>query len=62
LHEMILKVIGNGQMIETQATSRGNHRFLLRILPYRTAEGKTDGAVITLVDLSPRETDKPGTD
>jgi two-component system, chemotaxis family, CheB/CheR fusion protein len=55
LHEMILKVIGNGQMIETQVSSRNDHRFLLRILPYRTAEGKTDGAVVTLVNLSPRD-------
>ena len=55
LHEMILKVIGNGQMIETDAVSRNDHRYLLRIHPYRTSEGKTDGAVITLVDLSPRE-------
>jgi two-component system CheB/CheR fusion protein len=55
LHEMILKVIGNGQMIETEAVSRNDHRYLLRIHPYRTSEGKTDGAVITLVDLSPRE-------
>src|SRR6516164_921325 len=55
LHEMILKVIGNGQMIETEAVSRNDHRYSLRIHPYRTSEGKTDGAVITLVDLSPGE-------
>jgi len=54
LHEMILKVIGNGQSVETETISGGGRPYLLRILPYRTAEGKTDGAVITLVELSPR--------
>jgi len=51
---MILKVIGNGQSVETETISGGGRPYLLRILPYRTAEGKTDGAVITLVELSPR--------
>jgi hypothetical protein len=29
-------------------------RFQLRILPYRTTDNKIDGAVITLVDISPK--------
>jgi hypothetical protein len=31
---------------------RDGGRYQLRILPYRTADNKTDGAVITIVDLS----------
>jgi two-component system, chemotaxis family, CheB/CheR fusion protein len=50
LQQMVLQVIGNAQVVETEVTVREGHTFHLRILPYRTAEGKHEGAVITLVE------------
>jgi two-component system CheB/CheR fusion protein len=55
LHELILQVIADAQRVELETTTCDTHPYQLRILPYRTAEGKTDGAVITLVDLSQRK-------
>jgi hypothetical protein len=38
--------------VEKTLTDPNGNRFQLRVLPYRTAENKVDGAVITLVDVS----------
>ncbi|HEY2820155.1 MAG TPA: chemotaxis protein CheB [Candidatus Acidoferrum sp.] len=50
LQEMVLQVIGNAQMVEKEIEVREGYGYHLRILPYRTAEGKHEGAVITLVE------------
>lgn len=50
LQQMVLQVMANAQMIEKEVTVREGHSYQLRILPYRTAEGKHEGVVITLVE------------
>jgi two-component system CheB/CheR fusion protein len=51
LQQMVLKVMGNAQVIEKEINVDG-HTYQLRILPYRTAEGKHDGAVVTLAEFT----------
>jgi two-component system, chemotaxis family, CheB/CheR fusion protein len=53
LQQMVLQVIGNAQIVEKEIAIRDGHSYLVRILPYRTAEGKHEGAVITLVEIHP---------
>jgi two-component system CheB/CheR fusion protein len=55
LQQMVQQVIGNAQIVEKELVVREGHSFLVRILPYRTAEGKHEGAVITLVEIHPTE-------
>lgn len=50
LQQMVLQVIGNAQVVEKEIPVREGLSYQLRILPYRTAEGKHEGAVITLVE------------
>jgi two-component system, chemotaxis family, CheB/CheR fusion protein len=50
---MVLKVISTSRSTEKEFTDSKGRRFKLRILPYRTGQGKIDGAVIMLVDVSP---------
>jgi two-component system, chemotaxis family, CheB/CheR fusion protein len=49
--QLVLQVISSFRPTEKEISDRHGNRFLLRILPYRTSEGKIDGAVITLVDV-----------
>lgn len=46
--QLVLQVISNARTVEKEVLDREGTRFQLRILPYRTAEGKLDGAVVTL--------------
>ena len=55
LQQMVQQVIGNAQIVEKELVIREGHSFLVRILPYRTAGGKHEGAVITLVEIHPTE-------
>jgi two-component system CheB/CheR fusion protein len=48
LQQMVVRVISDSREIEKEVRDRDGNRFHLRILPYRTAENKTEGAVITL--------------
>jgi two-component system CheB/CheR fusion protein len=48
LQAMVLQVTSNFSPVEKEITDRAGERLLLRILPYRTAENKIDGAVLTL--------------
>ena len=50
----VLQVISTFRSVDKEFVDRKRGRFQLRIVPYRTAEGKVDGAVITLLDLAPR--------
>jgi two-component system CheB/CheR fusion protein len=50
--QMGLQVMPEFRSIERELVGRDGGRYQLRILPYRTADNKTDGAVITIVDLS----------
>jgi two-component system, chemotaxis family, CheB/CheR fusion protein len=51
LQQMVIQVMSNFRPAEKEVQDRAGNRFQLRILPYRTAENKMDGAVITLVDF-----------
>jgi len=53
LQQMVLQVVGNAQLVEKEIAVRDGQGYQLRILPYRTAEGKHEGAVITLVEIFP---------
>jgi two-component system, chemotaxis family, CheB/CheR fusion protein len=50
---MVLKVISTSRPVEREFTDSKGRHFRLRILPYKTGEEKTDGAVITLLDVTP---------
>ena len=50
---MVLRVISTSRPVDKEFTDSKGKRFQLRILPYKTSEDKIDGAVITLVDMSP---------
>jgi two-component system, chemotaxis family, CheB/CheR fusion protein len=52
---MVLQVISTSRPAEKEFADSKGRRFQLRILPYRTIEGKVDGAVITLGEESPKE-------
>jgi two-component system CheB/CheR fusion protein len=52
--QLVLQVISTYRPAEKEFSDRNGKRFQLRILPYRASEGKIDGAVITLVDVTPK--------
>jgi two-component system CheB/CheR fusion protein len=51
LQQMVLQVIGNSQVIEKEIPVQDGKGYQLRILPYRTVEGKHEGAVVTLTEV-----------
>jgi two-component system CheB/CheR fusion protein len=55
LQAMVLRVMSDFQPLEKELTDRGGVHYQLKILPYRTLEGKIDGAVITIVDIAPEK-------
>ncbi len=50
---MVLQVMASLRSVEKELTDRAGTTLLLRILPYRTAENKIDGAVLTLLQYGP---------
>lgn len=42
-------------VIEREVTTTDNHDFMMRLLPYRTAEDRISGVVITFFDISQRK-------
>ena len=50
----IRKVMNDSDAIVKEISDRDGMRFQLRILPYHVAENKVDGAVITIIDLTPK--------
>lgn len=52
LQSLVLEVMSTLRQVDRQVTDRQGARYQLRILPYRTAENKIDGAIITIIDLS----------
>jgi two-component system CheB/CheR fusion protein len=52
--QLVLQVISTYRPAEKEFSDRNGRRFQLRVLPYRASEGKIDGAVITLVDVTPK--------
>jgi two-component system, chemotaxis family, CheB/CheR fusion protein len=51
LEELLREVIDTLAVRERDVHDKEGHHFSLRICPYRTADSKIDGAVMTLVDL-----------
>ncbi len=51
--QMVLKVMAELQAVEKELVDQDGAHHLLRILPYRSAENKIEGAVITIVDITP---------
>ena len=49
LQESVSSVIAHAQVVEQAIDGRDGERYLLRIVPYKIAEGKIDGAVITVI-------------
>lgn len=46
-------VLASGQAVERRIGSRdGRAHYLMRVQPYRTVEGSTDGALVALVDVT----------
>ena len=54
-HQMVWQVISTSRPAEKAVSGLKGREFQLRILPYRTNEGKVDGAVISFVELSASE-------
>ncbi len=52
LQQIVTRVMANLQPVEKSLTDATGSRFQLRVLPYRAADNKADGAVITLVNVS----------
>jgi len=49
--QMVLQVIASTRTIEKDLPGKDGTRYQLRILPYRMAEDKVDGSVITFVEI-----------
>lgn len=54
------KVMGSLQTIEREVSSADGEQFLMRIVPYRTAEDRINGVVITFLDITGRKTAEAG--
>jgi two-component system CheB/CheR fusion protein len=51
LQQTVLQVVSNSRPAEREFSYGNGERYNLRILPYRTIEGKNEGAVLTLSQL-----------
>jgi two-component system CheB/CheR fusion protein len=51
---LVLTVMSSLSPVDRHLTDHRGGSYRLKILPYRTAENKIDGAVITIVDISPK--------
>jgi len=52
--QLVLQTVSTSRPVEKEFVDSKGVRFQLRVLPYRTSDGRMDGAVITLLDVSPR--------
>jgi two-component system CheB/CheR fusion protein len=55
--ELVSQVMMDLQTVETDVSDRSGKHYSLRILPYRTLEGRVDGVVITLMATQDSRTD-----
>jgi two-component system, chemotaxis family, CheB/CheR fusion protein len=53
LQAMVVQVVSDFHPLERELTDRMGVHYQFKILPYRTVENEIDGAVITIVDISP---------
>ncbi len=54
LDKILREVIGTLSVREREVRDKQDRLYSLRIRPYRTADNKIDGAVLTLVDITSR--------
>ncbi len=52
LTQLAAHVRNTGERLEETVQSEEDHWYILRIFPYRTVTGETDGLVITFIDIS----------
>ncbi|MCU1267182.1 MAG: methyltransferase/methylesterase, CheR/CheB with sensor [Acidobacteria bacterium] len=50
-----LRVLAGKASVEREVETREGRRYLMRLLPYRSAEDRIDGAVMTFTDLTDRK-------
>jgi two-component system CheB/CheR fusion protein len=55
LQAMVVQVMAEFRILETELTDRVGVRYQLKVLPYRALDNKIDGAVITIVDIAPEQ-------
>ncbi|MFL6552317.1 MAG: PAS domain-containing protein, partial [Chthoniobacterales bacterium] len=53
--DLLRQVIRTLVMYERRVTDNAGRHYSLRVRPYRTADNKIDGAVITLLDIDEKE-------
>ena len=49
LQELVKEVMSNPQLLERIVTDRGGQNYKMRVVPYRLADGKADGALVTVI-------------
>ncbi len=54
LAEDVKEAFESLKLIERKVESADGHWYLMRLLPYRTADDRIDGAVLTLIDVTAR--------
>lgn len=55
LERLITEAIDNVTIREQEVQDQEGQRFMLQIRPYKNVESRIDGAVLTLLDLAPRD-------
>jgi two-component system CheB/CheR fusion protein len=55
LRQDIEQVLKTAELVEREVPSSDGRWHIARLLPYRTAEGRVDGAVLTVIDISRRK-------
>ncbi len=51
----IARVLDNLQSLEREVRARNDRWYLMRLIPYRTADNRIDGVVLTFVDITGRK-------
>jgi two-component system CheB/CheR fusion protein len=54
LHETVKLVLERLQTVEREVETRDGRGFLMRVLPYRTADDRIDGVVLTFMEIQER--------
>ena len=55
LHSDVERVLDCLERVEREVTTHDGHWYLMRVSPYRTIEGRSDGVVLTFVDITERK-------
>ena len=55
LHDTVKLVLERLQTVEREVGMTDGRRFLMRVLPYRTADDRIDGVVLTFMEIRERK-------